>query len=475
VGSSISQLPDHVRLPEPDLAFHPDRATDRDQHPLRGLDRYGPFSRSLIGGVLDPIRLAAVVPAGMEGGVRALIAELEGEAAPRERLDYLIKFRGFSRVFGVRAVLTDVVVSLPVNANDRLKASATPHRDLAEMLTGALGALDARRGEFDVALVLLPEKWSSGFYGPEGDDFDLHDYLKAVSATRGIPVQILREGSALAYPCRASVMWRIGIALYVKAGGVPWKLADPDPEMAFIGLSYAMAQRDSGPQFITCCSQVFDAEGAGLEFIAYETADAAVIRGNPFLSRVEMRRVISRSLVLYQRRHGGRSPMKLVVHKSTEFKREEVDGCFDAWPATSGLELVQVQQDSSWRGILLEPVKGAKSTPAAYPCDRGTVLQLGGRDILLWTQGNATEVLGGRNYYKEGKGIPSPLVLTRWAGHGPWNDGAKWVLGLSKMDWNNDALYDRLPVTMSYASVLARTIKRMPSISPRAYAFRFFM
>lgn len=472
---SICQLPDHIHLPEPDLSFHPDRASDREGHPLRGLDRYGPFSRSLIGGVLDPIRVAAIVPAGMEKPVQTLVSELEGEAKPRERPDYLINFRGFSRVFGVRALLTDVVVTIPLSFQERLKDSSAPHRDLAEVLTGALAALDARRGEFDVALVVLPESWASGFYGAAIDDFDLHDYMKAVSATRGIPVQIIREGSALAYPCRASVMWRLGIALYVKAGGVPWKLADPDPEMAFIGLSYALAHRDSRPHFITCCSQVFDAEGAGLEFIAYETDEASVIRGNPFLSRVEMRRVIARSLVLYQRRHGGRSPMKLVVHKSTEFKRDEVEGCFDAWPATSGLELVQVQQDAFWRGIRLDPERNAKSAPAAYPCDRGTLVQLGGRDALLWTQGNATAVVGGRNYYKEGKGIPSPLVLTRWAGHGPWNDSARWVLGLSKMDWNNDALYDRLPVTLSYASVLARTIRRMPSISSRPYAFRFFM
>jgi hypothetical protein len=61
-------------------------------------------------------------------------------------------------------------------------------------------------------------------------------------------------------------MWRIALALYVKAGGIPWKLAETDPETAYIGLSYALRPPESDrPRFVTCCSQVFDAEGSGLE------------------------------------------------------------------------------------------------------------------------------------------------------------------------------------------------------------------
>jgi len=71
--------------------------------------------------------------------------------------------------------------------------------------------------------------------------------------------------------------------------------------------------------------------------------------------------------------------------------------------------------------------------------------------------------------------VPAPLQLVRFAGHGGWESACRDVLGLTKMDWNNDSLYDRLPVTMSYAQVLARTIKRMSELTPRPYEFRFFM
>ena len=43
------------------------------------------------------------------------------------------------------------------------------------------------------------------------------------------------------------------------------------------------------------------------------------------------------------------------------------------------------------------------------------------------------------------------------------------------MNWNNDALYDHLPVTMTFAKVLSRVVKRIPELGKRPYQFRFFM
>jgi hypothetical protein len=43
------------------------------------------------------------------------------------------------------------------------------------------------------------------------------------------------------------------------------------------------------------------------------------------------------------------------------------------------------------------------------------------------------------------------------------------------MNWNNDSLYDRLPVTTTYASLLAGIVKRMGPLSSLPYDFRYFM
>jgi hypothetical protein len=476
------QLPGHSRLSEPELAFHPEREQDRSAHPLRGLLEFGPFSRSLVNPLLDPIRVATLAPRGETGRLTGFMAELEAPHRARERKNYLPDWPGFSKVFGLRAVAAEAGSAhreLPGDLDGRLATAAKPYAVLAEELTRAIRGFEAAGQHYDVLMILLPDRWSAGFVGTESDSFDLHDYVKAHLAMRGLPSQFIRESSALSYGCRCSVAWRIGVALYCKAGGVPWKLADPEPETAYIGLSYALRPRArEGRRFLTCCSQVFDSDGAGLEFVAYETADYRVFGENPFLSRAEMRRVMARSLALYQTRHAGRVPRRVFVHKTTEFKPREVEGVFDALGHLATVDLVQINDDAGWRGIRIDPPvpgSGRGGSPARYPLPRGTVLPLGGTEALLWTAGDAPEVAAGQSYFKEGKGIPEPIMMIRHAGQGGWEAGATAVLGLTKMNWNNDALYDRLPVTLGFASTLAHTVIHMARLGPTPYPVRFFM
>jgi hypothetical protein len=471
-----SEISPHIWLPEPKLAFHPDRTSDRDIHPLRGLLRFGPYSSGL---VPDPIRVATISPAGESKRLFGFVRELNAASKPTERRDYLPEWPGFQPVFGLhmRGATRACHLELDQQLEVEVAASTAPHIVLAERLLRAIQALEARRAEFDVLFVYIPQRWAAGFTGGTSDDFDLHDHLKATTAARRLPVQLLREDKALAYPDQASVMWRIGLALYVKAGGIPWKLADADPETAHIGISYAVRPVESDrPRFVTCCSQVFDAEGAGLEFVAYDAHEVELQRDNPFLSRTEMFRVMTRSMDLYRRRHAGRSPRRVMVHKTTEFKPEEMDGAMEALHLCEAVDLIQVVEDVGWRGVRISGRAGTtKGEPTAFPVSRGTVIGIGEREALLWTHGDVQGVGQGNSYFQGARSTPRPLRLVRHAGHGSWDDTSRAALGLSKMNWNNDALYDPLPVTMSYAKVLARVVKRMTGLGSTPYQFRFFV
>jgi hypothetical protein len=472
-----SQIAPHLWFPESKLAFHPERVEDVDTHPLRGLLRFGPYSSGL---VPDPIRVATIAPAGEGHRLYSFMKELNSEFEPTERKEYLPKWPGFRRAFNLdmRGAAKGCHLELDDRLAPEMEDATSPHVVLATRLIRGIQTLERRRDEFDVIFIYVPLSWAAGYSGAPGEDFDLHDHLKAATAARRIPIQLVREDRALAYSDRASVMWRVGMALYAKAGGVPWKLAEADPEAAYIGISYTIRPVESArPRFVTCCSQVFDAEGAGLEFVAYDAHEVEVQRGNPFLSRNEMFRVMTRSLDLYRRRHSGRTPRRVTVHKTTEFKREEIDGCMEALHLCEAVDLVQVVEDVGWRGIRfdLDRQGGPKGSPTAFPVARGSLLPLSARESLLWMHGDVRGVSEQSSYFQGKRSTPRPIRLVRHAGHGPWDETARSALALSKMNWNNDALYDQLPVTMSYAKVLARVVKRMSGLGSTPYQFRFFM
>ena len=470
-----SQVSHHVALPEPKLAFHPESSTAQDIHPLRGLLQFGPYSQGLIP---SPLRVATIVPHGDGHQLYGFMKELNSDSRPTERRDYVPQWIGLQNVFHVemQAASNRCHIELDKEVDVAFRSSKSPHLLLGDRLVRAILQIEVYRTEFDVLFIHIPRRWASGFTGGFGEDFDLHDYLKAFTAGRGIPVQLVREDQALVYPDRASVMWRIAIALYAKAGGVPWKLADVDPETAYIGLSYALRPAElDRPRFVTCCSQIFNADGSGLEFIAYNTHEVEIQRRNPFLSRTDMFRIITRSMDLYRRRHAGRSPRRVMIHKTTEFTPDEIDGCMEALHLCEAVDLLQIVEDVSWRGVRIDRDGNKKQgRPANFPVARGTVLGVGPYEALLWTHGDVKGITE-RAYFQGSKSTPHPLRIVRHAGTGPWYDTSNAILALSKMDWNNDAIYNPIPVTIGYAKTLARVVKRLPSLGHIPYQYRFFM
>lgn len=478
-----SELHGHWRLPEQYLSFDPTDAHQVAVNPLIGLRDFGPFSSRLSASYGDKlkIKIALLAPANDLQRLRDHLNELARPQDPKERYSYLPKWPGFEAVFRIRLAPADDSAQIPLLAtlDEDLRTVSNPRQHLADVLIEGLRKLALVRDRFDVVVFYLPHRFQPLFEDKD-TDFDLHDFIKAFAAQLGLTTQIVTDG-AMTYRCRASVAWRLGAALYAKAGWIPWKLDTKhlplDVNSAYIGLSYALRTIAGGTKvFVTCCSQVFDADGGGMEFVAYEVGQGTDTR-NPYLSREDMRLVMARSLALYQDRHAGRSPRELVVHKQTPFQPQEVAGCSDAWGATSNLSCINITR-SPWRGVAIDAPKmvGSKGVPG-YALPRGTAFQLDDRSVLLWIGGNApgATLTGEDNFFQGGKGIPQPLLLTRDAGAGPLDYVAAQILGLSKMDWNNDALYDGLPCTIQYAKVLAKTIKHMPNLAPQPYDYRFFM
>ncbi|MCB1745441.1 MAG: nuclease PIN [Gammaproteobacteria bacterium] len=480
VRPQASRLPPFTLLDEPLLAFSPSEAGEVDVHPLRGLVKFGPYSKGSFGRYTSQVRIATVGPEHAFKRRGELMKALRDTYRPTDRTEYVPPYPGFEALFRVQLDAARAAHIKWPDSLSQLPGDGDPQARVFLAMDAALRRLDAVRNEFDVAVVHFPDSW-----GPATRTkfFDAHDALKALGAKYNIPTQVLND-RVFTFNHMASLAWRLATALYVKAAGTPWKLAPlrgVPADTAYIGLAYALRGDQKDAHYVTCCSQVFDMDGGGMQFVAFAArdpvTDVAEARRNPFLTRDDMRAVLARSLELYQVRNAGNVPKRLVIHKTTAFKQEELDGAFDALAGVPEIECVEVGAASCWRGVwLIESGRPKPPTkPSGYPVPRGTMVVRSGNSALVWVAGNAPEVSTKGDYYQGKKSIPKPLQLIRHAGKGPLELTAHEALALTKMDWNNDALYDPVPVSIRYSQRLARTIANVPDLPGNVYPYRLFM
>ena len=148
---------------------------------------------------------------------------------------------------------------------------------------------------------------------------------------------------------------------------------------------------------------------------------------------------------------------------------------------------MQIIQHSDWRGLKYTAGRSARGSQSAekpkadgFPVQRGLLVPIEDDEALFWTQGSVSGVnVQNPRYgvYKEAvlKPTPSPIRLKRFAGEGGWHGTAAGILGLTKMDWNNNTLYKKIPVTLVYSSLFAKIVQQNPGLVDEVFDFRDFM
>lgn len=476
--SSLDFFQNLALFKEPKLIFNSVDSNYRDTHPLKGLKKFGPYDTSFSGDQnTHVIRLGIIAPSVDFKKILDHLDGLSKSTTPVSEKEYLIDYPGFNSLY-------KAILEFPRNTTDKhcvtideAEVNNISLIQFYELMKRKLDYFDTIRGEFDILLIYFPYYWDK--YREDKTEysyFDLHDSLKIYAAKKNIKIQFV-EDKSIQYFDKNRINWWLSLALYVKANGIPWKNEPLTEDTAYIGIGHAIKKSPEKNEIVIGCSQLFDSSGQGLRFLLYPLENPVFFGKNPYMSKEDARRFILKLKETYYKVDPNSKLRKLVIHKTTRFTRDEIEGIALGAEGIPSIELLQIQQFSYWRAVRSNNKNGI-TKPHMFPIQRGTVLQLDNLSFLLWTHGSVTDkdiMPSGMNYYQGKRGIPSPLLIRRFRGQDDIETIANSILNLTKMNWNGGQLYKTLPVTLDFSKKLSGVAKQSETLQNMPYDFRYFM
>ncbi len=475
-----------THLKEPALEFG---GGLRHQDIRFGIMDYGPFDLGMEGAP-KRIKLGIVGSAEtVEGAARWIERCAVGFAAKDSRQPNLFPpFPGLGSevTFRCEFVTSDELQRiLPPREIARLAAIPGQRemtRAVVETIANEIGALSERTVKPDVVLVALPIEIIERTYnardvnvGEEGEeteagaDLDFRGMLKAACMRVRLPIQLmwpttfdpaykiplkLKETSDRRTQDPATIAWNLLTATYYKAGGLPWRLARDARQLrtSFVGLSFYRSV--DGDHVHTSTAQMFDERGEGLILRGGRMVESEEDR-KPHLTAEDAFDLLRNSLRVFRDQHG-HWPARVVLHKTSKFDRNELDGFHKAIDERDidYADFVWVQKSMTRLYRF-----------GAYPPLRGSLLRFDKDEALLYTRGSVEFF---RTY--PGMYIPRPLMLRCQALGQPLQHVAGEILALTKMNWNNTQFDNGLPITIAAARHVGEVLKYVgeeQEIAPR--------
>jgi hypothetical protein len=257
----------------------------------------------------------------------------------------------------------------------------------------------------------------------------------------------------------ATIAWNLLTATYYKAGGLPWRLARDARQLrtSFVGLSFYRSI--DGDQIRTSTAQMFDERGEGLILRGGRMVESEEDR-RPHLTAIDAYELLRGSLKVFRDQHG-HWPARVVLHKTSKFDQNELDGFHKAIDERDidYADFVWVQKSMTRLYRL-----------GVYPPLRGTLLRFDKDQALLYTRGSVEFF---RTY--PGMYVPRPLQLRCQALGQPLQHVAEEMLALTKMNWNNTQFDNGLPITIAAARHVGEVLKYVPEGQEIAPRYSFYM
>jgi hypothetical protein len=243
---------------------------------------------------------------------------------------------------------------------------------------------------------------------------------------------------------KATQAWNLSVRLLYKAGLTPWRLADSAADSCFAGVSFNRETSDASPDAWIAFAHVVTDFGQGffLKGDTFEWSPKNEAEETPHLDKDHAAKLMSRILQAY-RKGVGRSPRKVVVHKTSPFSEAERLGFAESLQGIKQHAMVAVGR----KGIFF-------LRPGREPVFRGAAIPFGEKLGMVYVSGYVPFLK-----CSSGTQMPEPLEITENWGSLTFGEAAEDLLRLTKLDWNTSAFCADVPVTLAFPDRVRKIFK----------------
>ena len=292
-------------------------------------------------------------------------------------------------------------------------------------------------------------------------EIDFRRALKARAMSYNTPIQIVREyilHNDKKSQDAATKAWNLCTALYYKGlQTIAWKLDidENKPKVCFVGIGFYRSRDKATIQ--TSLAQIFNENGKGV-----------ILRGNPVeqdkfdkkphLSLEQSYSLLEEALKRYKFVIGN-MPARLVLHKTSNYYLDEIEGFEKA---------IEANNISEYDIVTIMETDLRFFRDNLYPPVRGSLFSLADERHVLYTRGSVYQYQTYPGMY-----IPSPLEIRIVKYSSSPKTICREILGLTKMNWNNTQFDNKYPITIACARKVGEIMKYLePTDIPKeSYAF----
>ena len=243
----------------------------------------------------------------------------------------------------------------------------------------------------------------------------------------------------------ATRAWNLYVALYYKAGGVPWRLtrSPSDLSTCYVGISFYKTVDEA--KLLTSTAQIFNERGEGM-ILRGGIANISKNDRQIHLSVDDSYSLLKNALTIYQREHKN-FPARVVVHKSSLHNAEELHGFKNVLREFS----IETEQ-ADFISITQSFTRLFRSNK--YPPLRGTFWETDDGRNIIYTKGSVDFFSAYPGLY-----VPRPLGFRTDKVSETPIFLAKEIMSLTKMNWNNTQFDGGEPITLRAARQVGSILK----------------